>query len=230
MAEGAGVNGEGGALAARPALGDLAAGIALEECGDRALVTVIVPAGDGGRTRAALEAAFATALPDIGRSARAARGERLLGLQRDRLYVMFGTDGHEDPVRTLAGRLAGTGGGAGGDADADADGGGGGGGGGVRAGASGAMPLRLNDQSDSWVMLRVSGRHVRGALELVCPARPSPRRVPRRRRRARTVMEHLSAIVLREGEDDFLLLSPRSSAASFLHEIETSIRHVRGRR
>jgi sarcosine oxidase subunit gamma len=39
-------------------------------------------------------------------------------------------------------------------------------------------------------------------------------------------MEHLGTIVLRDGTDSFLLLSAHSSAESFLHAVETSIRNV----
>ena len=35
----------------------------------------------------------------------------------------------------------------------------------------------------------------------------------------RTVMEHIGAMILRTGEDAFLLLSARSSAQSFLHAV-----------
>ena len=42
----------------------------------------------------------------------------------------------------------------------------------------------------------------------------------------RTVMEHMGAVILREGTDEFLLLSASSSAASFLHAVKTSIRYA----
>jgi sarcosine oxidase subunit gamma len=43
---------------------------------------------------------------------------------------------------------------------------------------------------------------------------------------ARTLMDHLNVIILREGGDTFLLMSARSSARSFWHAVETSIRNI----
>ena len=43
---------------------------------------------------------------------------------------------------------------------------------------------------------------------------------------ARTVMEHLGVLILRTGEDDYLLLSASSSAKSFLHAVEVSLTNV----
>ncbi|MDX1786447.1 MAG: sarcosine oxidase subunit gamma, partial [Roseovarius sp.] len=43
---------------------------------------------------------------------------------------------------------------------------------------------------------------------------------------ARTVMEHMGAIIARTGEDTYLLLSASSSAKSFLHAIELSIENT----
>jgi len=83
----------------------------------------------------------------------------------------------------------------------------------------------LSDQTDSFVMLTISGKNARLALERIClidlhPDAFSIGRV------ARTSMEHLSVIIQRTAEDAFLLMSPRSSAQSFLHVLETSIYNV----
>ena len=43
---------------------------------------------------------------------------------------------------------------------------------------------------------------------------------------ARTTMEHMGAFVMRDGEGGFFLMSARSSAKSFLHAVETSIKNV----
>lgn len=80
-------------------------------------------------------------------------------------------------------------------------------------------------QSDNWVVLRVSGKTVRAALERICQIDLdrdafAPGMV------ARTVMEHMGAIILRDGEDSFLLMSAWSSAHSFLHAVETSARNA----
>lgn len=83
----------------------------------------------------------------------------------------------------------------------------------------------LVDQSDSWAMLRISGDNCRPALERICPldldpAAFGPGQV------TRTMMEHLAVIILCEATDRYLLLSPRSSAPSFLHAVEISARNV----
>ena len=81
-------------------------------------------------------------------------------------------------------------------------------------------------QSDNWLGLRVSGATARAALARICqidldPAQFGPDRV------ARTVMEHMGSIVLRDaGPDSFLLFSAASSARSFLHAVETSARNL----
>lgn len=83
----------------------------------------------------------------------------------------------------------------------------------------------ITDQSDSWVGLVIDGPMSRTALERVCPIdlHPSVFSVGQV---TRTTMEHLAAIVLCEAENRFLLLSPASSAQSFLHAIETSLHNV----
>ncbi len=88
-----------------------------------------------------------------------------------------------------------------------------------------ASAAYVTDQSDSWVILRMTGAGVRTALERICPLDLDDRVFPLHRV-ARTAMEHLSVIVLRDGADSFLLMSPRSSARSFRHAVELSLEHV----
>lgn len=83
----------------------------------------------------------------------------------------------------------------------------------------------VTDQSDSWTILRMAGTGVRAALERICPLDLDNEAFPQGRV-ARTVMEHFAVIVLRDGIDSFLLMSPRSSAGSFLHAVELSVRNV----
>ena len=83
----------------------------------------------------------------------------------------------------------------------------------------------VTDQSDSWAMLRIGGTGVRAALERICPLDLGEETFPQGRV-ARSAMEHLSVIVLRDGADSFLLMSPRSSARSFLHAVELSAENV----
>jgi heterotetrameric sarcosine oxidase gamma subunit len=80
-------------------------------------------------------------------------------------------------------------------------------------------------QSDNWVGLRISGPQARNALERICPL-DLHEDVFGKNRVARTIMEHLGVIILRQSDGDFLLLSASSSAKSFLHAIETSIENV----
>ena len=80
-------------------------------------------------------------------------------------------------------------------------------------------------QSDNWVGVRISGTRSRDALERICPLDLHPD-VFGIDQVARTVMEHLGVIILREDKDSFLMLSASSSAKSFLHAIETSIHNV----
>ena len=83
----------------------------------------------------------------------------------------------------------------------------------------------LTDQSDSWAMIRVSGPKCRTALERICPIDLHPSTFAEGIV-ARTVMEHLGTIIVREGQDSFLLMSPWSSAASFLHAVQASVENV----
>jgi len=81
------------------------------------------------------------------------------------------------------------------------------------------------EQSDNWVILRLSGPLAIAALERICPIDLHPNVLPAGSF-ARTSMEHLGAIVMRDSDNRFLLISPSSSARSFLHAVETSIEYV----
>ncbi len=83
----------------------------------------------------------------------------------------------------------------------------------------------LCDQSDSWVMLNVSGELSRTALERICPIDLHPESFPEGSV-SRTAMEHLAVIIFHQQENNFLLMSPRSSARSFLHAITQSIENI----
>ncbi len=80
-----------------------------------------------------------------------------------------------------------------------------------------------SDQTDSWAMVCLTGPKVRCALERVCSLDLHPD-VFTEGKVARTVMEHLGVIIHRTAPDTFILFSARSSARSFLHALETSIR------
>lgn len=81
------------------------------------------------------------------------------------------------------------------------------------------------DQTDSWVVLEVSGPDVAAALERLSPVDLSVGAFPVGAS-ARTVMEHMGAMVIRLGGDRFMLMSASSSAKSFLHAAETSFAYV----
>ena len=81
------------------------------------------------------------------------------------------------------------------------------------------------DQTDVWVALALSGPNTRRALERICPIDLHPEAFGVGHA-ARTVMEHLGVLILRTGDDDYLLLSASSSAKSFLHAIEVSLRNI----
>ncbi len=78
------------------------------------------------------------------------------------------------------------------------------------------------DQTDNWVALRLSGDLAVPGLERICPLDLHESAMPIGTA-ARTVMEHLAVIILRESADGFLLLSPSSSARSFHHAVTTSM-------
>ncbi|MEM9241072.1 MAG: sarcosine oxidase subunit gamma family protein [Pseudomonadota bacterium] len=83
----------------------------------------------------------------------------------------------------------------------------------------------LTDQTDVWTGLELSGPGSLAALERICPIDLHPLSFAVDDA-ARTVMEHLGVLIIRTGEDQFLLLSASSSAGSFLHMLETSIKNV----
>ena len=81
------------------------------------------------------------------------------------------------------------------------------------------------DQTDVWVGLEISGVASRVALERICALdlHPDSFAVDDARR---TTMEHLGVLIIRTGVDSYLLLSGSSSAGSFLHAVETSIKYT----
>ena len=83
----------------------------------------------------------------------------------------------------------------------------------------------LTDQSDSWVMISISGPKARATLQQTCSVDLHSAIFPNGAV-IRTVMENLSTIILCEGENKFLVMSPRSSARSFFKVLETSIKNL----
>ncbi|WP_419913224.1 sarcosine oxidase subunit gamma [Hoeflea sp.] len=83
----------------------------------------------------------------------------------------------------------------------------------------------FTDQSDSWAVLRLSGERSREALERICPLDLHPGKFEPGAV-ARTAMEHLGVIILRDEDNAFMLFSARSSAPSFLHAVITSANNI----
>jgi len=81
------------------------------------------------------------------------------------------------------------------------------------------------DQTDVWTGLILSGPKARTVLERICPIDLHDQAFAIHDA-ARTTMEHLGVLIIRIGEDEFLLMSASSSAHSFLHAIETSIHNT----
>ncbi len=81
------------------------------------------------------------------------------------------------------------------------------------------------DQTDVWTGLILSGPKARTVLERICPIDLHGQAFAVNDT-ARTTMEHLGTLIIRTGDDEFLLMSASSSAHSFLHAIEISIRNI----
>ncbi|MDR9393790.1 sarcosine oxidase subunit gamma [Roseovarius sp. SYSU LYC5161] len=81
------------------------------------------------------------------------------------------------------------------------------------------------DQTDVWTGLSVDGPMSRAALERICPL-DLHRDAFAVDDAHRTVMEHLGVLIIRTGGDAYLLLSASSSAGSFLHAVETSLKNT----
>lgn len=80
----------------------------------------------------------------------------------------------------------------------------------------------VTDQSDSWARLHVAGAWTRSVLEKLCPLDLHPGAFPAGST-ARTTMEHIGAVIMLLGDGEtFVLLTPRSSARSFL----ANLRHA----
>jgi len=85
--------------------------------------------------------------------------------------------------------------------------------------------LRLTELSDAYSVLALEGPLARPALERICPLDLHAQAFGPDHA-ARTLMEHISATILRIGEDGFRLLSPRSTARDFCHAVEVSLANV----
>ena len=71
----------------------------------------------------------------------------------------------------------------------------------------------MTDQSDSWVAISVFGAKARSTLQRTCPVDLHPTTF-HTGKVIRTVMNHISTVILCVTPNSFLLLSPRSSSKS----------------
>jgi len=81
------------------------------------------------------------------------------------------------------------------------------------------------DQTDGWVAIEISGLNAGVALERICPIDLHPAQFEVDDF-ARTSMEHLGTLIIKTNPETYLLLSASSSAYSFLHAVETSIKNI----
>ncbi|MBF9058950.1 sarcosine oxidase subunit gamma [Rhodobacterales bacterium HKCCSP123] len=100
----------------------------------------------------------------------------------------------------------------------------------------GVMPDRalaahaaLTDQSDAWTHLVLEGAAVRDVLARWMPVELSPSACPPGSAR-RSLVGHMTALVLHPGGDRFEILVFRSMAATAIHELTRSMRAVAARR
>ncbi len=83
----------------------------------------------------------------------------------------------------------------------------------------------LTDQTGNWCILSLEGPNALDALRRICPIDLEEPVFPEGSY-ARTTMEHMGAAVIRTGPQSFLLLSASSSAKSFWHAVETSLKNL----
>ena len=85
-----------------------------------------------------------------------------------------------------------------------------------------AAKTYVTDVTDGWIQLRLTGPKASEALERLSKV---DLRMPVGGT-ARTDLEHMGSIVIKEAADQFLLLSMSSSAKSFAHALEVSLENV----
>ncbi len=81
------------------------------------------------------------------------------------------------------------------------------------------------DQSDAWCMIKISGVGVYAALERICPLSLSVKDFEIGLV-ARTSMEHLGVVILKDAQDSFVLMGATSSADDLLHAVTVSVNNT----
>ena len=83
----------------------------------------------------------------------------------------------------------------------------------------------VTEQTGSWCVIELSGAGVQAVLERLCPIDTAPEVFPPGAF-ARTVMEHMGAIILRTEPEAFILMSASSSAQSFWHALDVTLSNL----
>jgi heterotetrameric sarcosine oxidase gamma subunit len=86
----------------------------------------------------------------------------------------------------------------------------------------------LTDQSDAWAAVQITGTDARAVLARLMPIdlRPTVFEVSHT---ARTMLGHMSCLVMRVGDDAYVVLVFRSMAASAAHDLDRAMRMVAAR-
>lgn len=125
------------------------AGIAVSEVTDQAIVSMAISPENDKPFAASLKKNFKTARPEIGHFTQAKTANtKVLGLQRDQLFMLFDYDG-DRAVEEVTSKIN-----------------------------ASTQLAYLSDQTDSWVTLRVSGENTLAALERICPLDLHPSAFP----------------------------------------------------
>jgi sarcosine oxidase subunit gamma len=77
----------------------------------------------------------------------------------------------------------------------------------------------ITDQSDSWAIVALKGDNALRVMERLCPLDLARWPIGAA---ARSMLEHLAVIVVKSGDTEFELLSPRSTALDFWHALTTT--------
>ena len=81
----------------------------------------------------------------------------------------------------------------------------------------------ITEQTDGWVRFEVEGAAVQAVFQRLCALDTGAMAIPGA---TRTVIEHLGVQILRLAGESYVVLGPRSSAASLHHALTTAARSV----
>ena len=87
----------------------------------------------------------------------------------------------------------------------------------------------LTDQSDAWACVALKGEDAREVLARVTPLDLRPN-VFKTRRAVRTEVAHMSALLIRTGQDRYEVMVFRSMAKTLVHDLSEAMTAVAGRR